>query len=62
MSLHQSSSNNRPREQFTQTTSGKKVPMAMSLMVESMVRMIQKARESADEINSDPISKDLNED
>ena len=38
-------SNDRPDEQSSLTPSGKKVPMAMSMMVDSMVRMIQKAKE-----------------
>ncbi len=36
-------SNDTPDEQSSQTPSGKKIPMAMSMMVDSMVRMIQKA-------------------
>ena len=36
-------SNERPDNQSSLTPSGKKVPMAMSMMVDSMVRMIQKA-------------------
>ena len=43
MSLHRPPSNERPGDQSSQTPSGKKVPMAMSMMVDSMVRMIQKA-------------------
>ncbi|WP_320675496.1 hypothetical protein [Prochlorococcus sp. MIT 1341] len=38
-------SNDRPDEQSSLTPSGKKVPMAMSMMVDSMVRMIQRAKE-----------------
>ena len=36
-------SDKRPGDQASETPSGKKVPMAMSMMVDSMVRMIQKA-------------------
>ncbi len=39
------SSNEKPGDQSSLTPSGKKVPMAMSMMVDSMVRMIQKAKE-----------------
>ena len=38
-------SNDRPDEQSSLTPSGKKVPMAMSMMVDSMVRMVQRAKE-----------------
>ncbi len=43
MSLRRPDSNNKPGDQSSETPSGKKVPMAMSMMVDSMVRMIQKA-------------------
>ena len=43
MALHRPASNHRPGDQSAQTPSGKDVPMAMSMMVDSMVRMIQKA-------------------
>ena len=43
MSLLRPPSDERPGDQSPQTPSGKKVPMAMSMMVDSMVRMIQKA-------------------
>ncbi len=46
MSLNRPSSNERPGDQASQTPSGRKVPMAMSMMVDSMVRMIQKANGS----------------
>ena len=42
-------SNERPGDQSSQTPSGKKVPMAMSMMVDSMVRMIQKASNNQEE-------------
>ena len=43
MPLLRPPSNEEPEDQSTKTPSGKKVPMAMSMMLESMVRMIQKA-------------------
>ena len=43
MALLRPPSDKRPGDQSSQTPSGKKVPMAMSMMVDSMVRMIQKA-------------------
>ncbi len=54
-------SNEKPDNQSSLTPSGKKVPMAMSMMVDSMVRMIQKAKsdDSLEEEN-DP-SKNLDE-
>ena len=44
MSILRPTSDERPGDQSSKTPSGKKVPMAMSMMVDSMVRMIQKAR------------------
>ena len=41
MSIKRPLSNQRPGNQSSKTPSGKKVPMAMSMMVDSMVRMIQ---------------------
>ena len=51
MTLNRPPSNERPGDQSSKTPSGKKVPMAMSMMVDSMVRMIQKANnnESSDD-------------
>ena len=43
MSINRPTSNKKPGDQSSKTPSGKKVPMAMSMMVDSMVRMIQKA-------------------
>ncbi len=43
MSLFRPPSNEKPGDQSSETPSGKKIPMAMSMMVDSMVRMIQKA-------------------
>ena len=41
MSLFRPTSDERPGDQSSKTPSGKQVPMAMSMMVDSMVRMIQ---------------------
>ncbi len=49
MSLFRPPSNERPGDQSSKTPSGKKVPMAMSMMVDSMVRMIQKANNNETE-------------
>ncbi len=46
MPLLRPPSNEEPGNQSSKTPSGKKVPMAMSMMVESMVRMVQKATRS----------------
>ena len=43
MSNFRPPSNKKPGEQSSQTPAGKEIPMAMSMMVDSMVRMIQKA-------------------
>ncbi len=45
MSIKRPTSRQRPGDQSSETPSGKKVPMAMSMMVDSMVRMIQKGSE-----------------
>tara|TARA_Y100001968_G_C18910996_1_gene505258 strand:- start:97 stop:285 length:189 start_codon:yes stop_codon:yes gene_type:complete len=52
MTINRPSSNKKPGDQSSQTPSGKKVPMAMSMMVDSMVRMIQKANIDQ-EVNGD---------
>ena len=44
-------SNKPPGEQSSLTPSGKKVPMAMSMMVDSMVRMIQRAKEDLERVD-----------
>ncbi len=41
MTIKRPASNQKPGNQSSTTPSGKKVPMAMSMMVDSMVRMIQ---------------------
>ena len=52
MSLFRPTSDERPGDQSSKTPSGKKVPMAMSMMVDSMVRMIQKAK--SDQLDIEP--------
>ncbi len=47
MSLLRPPSNDKPGDQSSKTPSGKSIPMAMSMMVDSMVRMIQKANNSS---------------
>ncbi len=48
MSMNRPQSNEKPGDQSSKTPSGKKIPMAMSMMVDSMVRMIQKANNNDD--------------
>ncbi len=51
MPLFRPSSNEPPGDQSSETPSGKKIPMAMSMMVDSMVRMIQKANNNQEDID-----------
>ncbi len=44
------------------TPSGKKVPMAMSMMVDSMVRMIQKAKNNESTNDDVDTTLELNDD
>ena len=53
MSIKRPVSNESPDNQTSHTPSGKKVPMAMSLMVDSMVRMIQQGSSNQSEMNSE---------
>ncbi len=46
-------SEEKPGDQSFETPSGKKVPMAMSMMVDSMVRMIQKSKSHQSEIETE---------
>ena len=46
MSIFRPTSDKKPGDQSSKTPSGKKVPMAMSMMVDSMVRMIQGANQN----------------
>ncbi len=50
MSMIRPTSDERPGDQSAKTPSGKKVPMAMSMMVDSMVRMIQKANVDKEDV------------
>ena len=53
MTIKRPLSNETPRNQSSITPSGKKVPMAMSMMVDSMVRMIQKgSKENKEDLQS----------
>ena len=52
----------KPGDQSSQTPSGKKIPMAMSMMVDSMVRMIQKGSTSALEQDDKKSNELLDED
>ena len=53
MTIFRPTSDERPGEQSSHTPSGKKVPMAMSMMVDSMVRMIQKASNNQEESSTE---------
>ncbi len=53
MSLFRPPSDKRPGDQSSETPSGKKIPMAMSMMVDSMVRMIQKANATNSNLHND---------
>ena len=53
MTIKRPPSNERPGNQSSQTPSGKKVPMAMSMMVDSMVRMIQQGSYKQSNIDSE---------
>ena len=61
MTINRPSSNKKPGEQSSKTPSGKKVPMAMSMMVDSMVRMIQKANNEQEEKATEGNGDQLNE-
>ena len=52
MSMFRPPSDERPGEQSSKTPSGKKVPMAMSMMVDSMVRMIHKGSNKIIDLDS----------
>ncbi len=58
MSIIRPTSDDRPGDQSSKTPSGKKVPMAMSMMVDSMVRMIQGANKNQSDLNKED-SRDL---
>ncbi len=52
MSIKRPSSKGSPGNQSFKTPSGKQIPMAMSMMVDSMVRMIQKGSDNQTDIDS----------
>ncbi len=52
MTIKRPPSNEKPGNQSSKTPSGKTVPMAMSMMVDSMVRMIQKGSNNEADIDS----------
>ncbi len=54
-------SNDLPGDQSSETPSGKKVPMAMSMMVDSMVRMIQKARSHGSNLDDNDSESSIDE-
>ena len=60
MSINRPPSNKKPDEQSAKTPSGKEVPMAMSMMVDSMVRMIQKANGEEDSNSKEKNAEELN--
>ena len=53
MIIQRPTSNQKPGDQSSETPSGKKVPMAMSMMVDSMVRMIQKGTSEELDLDSE---------
>ena len=53
MTIKRPPSNQKPGNQSSKTPSGKKIPMAMSMMVDSMVRMIQNGSVNQAELESD---------
>ncbi len=61
MSIVRPPSDERPGDQSSETPSGKKVPMAMSMMVDSMVRMIQKASNHQSDLQHEESAESLDE-
>ena len=55
-------SDQKPDKQLSETYSGKKVSMAMSMMIDSMVKMIQGANNNHTENSHQKIEDDINED
>ena len=53
MTIKRPTSNQKPGNQSSKTPSGKKVPMAMSMMVDSMVRMIQNGSVNQSDLDSE---------
>ncbi len=52
MTIKRPSSNKNPGNQSSKTPSGKEIPMAMSMMVDSMVRMIQNGNDNQPDLDS----------
>ena len=61
MSILRPPSNDRPGDQSSKTPSGKEVPMAMSMMVDSMVRMIQKGTKNESNTENQEARENINE-
>ena len=61
MSLLRPPSNESPGNQSSKTPSGKRIPMAMSMMVDSMVRMIQKASRNESDSEGDDAQDYVND-
>ena len=61
MPQYRPSSNQKPGDQSSLTPSGKKVPMAMSMMVDSMVRMIQKANKNTSNLEDQNTTEGIDE-
>ena len=59
MSILRPPSDKIPGEQSSKTPSGKKVPMAMSMMVDSMVRMIQRANNDQSNLETEEKPKSV---
>ncbi len=61
MSILRPTSDERPGDQSSKTPSGKKVPMAMSMMVDSMVRMIQRASNNQSSLENEEQEEGIDE-
>ncbi len=62
MTINRPTSSEKPGNQSSKTPSGKKVPMAMSMMVDSMVRMIQQGNENQKDLDHNEALKTSNGD
>ncbi len=61
MSILHPPSDERPGDQASKTPSGKEIPTAMSMMVDSMVRMIQKATKNQSDLNNSESQESVND-
>ena len=61
MPLFRPPSSEQPGDQSALTPSGKEIPMAMSMMVDSMVRMIQKASGNQPSVQNEDSNESLDE-